>query len=120
VRDLFGDGGDEGYRRGAGADDNNGLISVVEILRPELRVHDFPGEVLDARDDGREGLVVVVVAGAHEHKAALECLGRAVCVDGERLGLLGRRPVGGIDLVPELDFLVDAIHGSRLPDVFND
>jgi hypothetical protein len=47
-------------------------------------------------------------------------LGVPVRVDGERPGLLGRRPVGGIDLVPELDFLVDAIHGSRLPDVFND
>jgi hypothetical protein len=120
VRDLFGEGGDEGYRRGTGADDDNGLVGVVEILGPELRVHDFPGEVLDARDHGGERLIVVVVAGAHKHKAALECLGRAVRVDGERPGLLGRRPVGGIDLVPELDFLVDAIHGSRLLDVFDD
>jgi hypothetical protein len=110
-----------GFRKGSfEADDNNGLVGVAEIFGLELRVHDFLGEVLDARDDGREGLVVVVVAGAHEHKAALEGLGCAVRVDGEPLGLLGRRLVGGIDHVPELDFLVDAIHGSRLPDVFDD
>jgi hypothetical protein len=102
------------------ADDNDGLVGVAEIFGPELRVNGFPGEVLDAKNDGREELVVVVVASAHEHKAALERLGRAVRVDGEPSGLLGRRPVGEIDLVPELDFLVDAIHGSRLPDVFDD
>ena len=81
---------------------------------------DFSAEIVDSRDDGGKGLFVVVVACAHEDKAALKCLGRAISVDGKRPGLLVRGPIGRVDLVPELDFLVDAIHGSRLADVLHD
>ena len=65
-----------GFRkRSFEADDNKRTCSCSRDPRARIEgCTTFPGEVLDARDDGREGLVVVVVAGAHEHKAALERL----------------------------------------------
>ena len=120
VGGLFGQGGKEGNGRCTGADDDHAFAAVVEVLRPELRVDHSAGEVIDAGDDGGEGLVVVVVTRADEQETALVCLWHAAGVDGQRPRLLVRRPVGRADFVAELDLLVDAVHGSRLPHVVDD
>ena len=66
-RDVLGLAGHrrhQGDRGGAAADDHDALAGVLQVLGPELRVHDLAAEVGDARDGRGVGLGVVVVARA--------------------------------------------------------
>ncbi len=54
--------GQQGNGCGTAADDDDLFVCVVEVLRPELRMHDGAFEVLDARNLALQGRLVVVVA----------------------------------------------------------
>ena len=109
VRGLAGQGGHQRDRGGSTADDDHLLAGVVEVLRPELRVHHRAGEVGQAGEFRGVGLGVVVVAGAEEHQAAAVGLALAVLGDVHRPGVGGRVPVRRGHRGVEADVRVDAV-----------
>src|SRR5690606_38986642 len=92
----------------AAADDDDLLPGVVEVLGPELRVHDGAGEVRQPGEAGIVRLVVVVVARAGDEEPRRPGLGSVGSVDLDRPAPRGRGPAGGIDAAAEADAAVDA------------
>lgn len=80
VGGFVGEVGQEGDGCGAGADDDDLLVGVVEVFGPELRVHHGAFVGVEAGDAGGEGFGVVVVSRAEEEEARVEVLLLAVCV----------------------------------------
>ena len=74
MRRLFRHRGDYCHRSCSRAYDYNVLIRVVEILWPELRMDHLALEVVDARDNGFQWLVVVVVARTHQEESTSDRL----------------------------------------------
>ena len=116
---LFRHRRDKRHRRRAGADDDNAFALVVKVLRPELRVHNRPREVLDSGELRGVALVVVVVATAEMDKACghLQAIARVDQLDLDQPTCGGGIPVGADQLVAEADLLVDAVLGRGLADV---
>ena len=63
---IFSHGGHERHRRCTRTNNNDTLVAIIKILRPELRVHHCAVEVLNAFKLRCEALLVAVVARAHE------------------------------------------------------
>jgi hypothetical protein len=97
---------------------------MVEILGPELRVHDPAGELVDAREVGAVRLVVAVVAGPEEHEAApvgLDLRSVGATLLGADRPRVGRGvPLGGGDVSVEPDVPVDAVLAGRGVEVLAD
>jgi hypothetical protein len=70
MRAELGQRRDKRDRGRAAADDDDPLAVVVEILGPELRVHDPPLVALDVLELGQVALVVAVVAAADVQEVA--------------------------------------------------
>lgn len=117
---ILGEDREEGDRGGAGADDDDTLAGVIEVRGPELRVHGCAFEILEAGDSGREGLVVVVVAGREDDEARAQGRAAPGVVHLKEPGLRVAAPVRGQDLVREADALVNAEGGGGVADVGQD
>ena len=122
---ALGHGGHERHRRGAAADDDDPLAGVVEVVGPELWLHDRAPVGVDAGENRLVAVVVVVVARAGVQEVAGEPArrGRAVGVlvlQGQRPPRLLGGPVGADDLGAEPDLLVDAVLGGGLAHVPQD
>ncbi len=116
--------GDERHGGGARSDDGNLLVGVVEVARPELRVHDAAAEGGEAGDRGLQRRVVVVVARAEHEEPAAEVLDRGAPVGGGDLNargprLLARPPARVHDAVPVADVRVDALGRGALLEVLD-
>ena len=84
-------------RGGTAADDNHTTPCVVEILGPELRVHDLTAEALLTLEPRSVAFGVAVVPGAQVQEAATQLMiaaGLAI-MDLDRPALFGARPVSG-------------------------
>ena len=112
--------GHDRHRGRPGADDDDPLARVVEVLRPELRVDHLPGEVLDPLEARVVRLLVVVVPAAEVDEAGpdLPATARGLQLDGPLL--LVRGPARGDDPVPGVDALGQSALAGRLPDVLED
>jgi hypothetical protein len=108
VAALGGDRRDQGCRGRTRADHDNRLPSIVEILRPILRVNDPALEVLHSAPVGGVALRMTVVALAHPQ----EIRGETHCFAGvgpgafERPELGAARPAGRGDRVPVTNVMV--------------
>ena len=120
-RDMAGarvhQGRDQGDRGGTGADDDDLLAHVVEVLRPVLRMDDLALEVLGAGKRRRIPLVVVVVAGAREQEGAGELALLTVRLDGQGPSVVGVGPIGGHDTLAVADVPVDLVLDRGLVDI---
>src|SRR5579883_3495081 len=98
------------------------LARVRHVVAPLLRVDDAPREALDAGKCGRVPLRVVVVAGAHEEKAARqadELAARAALhLDGP--ARVGRGPCRAPHAVSEPDVPVDPVCAGGVAEVGED
>jgi hypothetical protein len=105
----------------AAPDDHDPLAGVVEVRRPELRVHDGAGELLDALELRREALLVVEIARADEQEAGCQLDGLAVVAPRRhRPARCLRRPARGADVVAEADMALEVVLGDRLVQVVED
>ena len=111
---------DHRHGRRAAADDDDALAVVVDVVGPELRVHDLPAEALDARELRRVALVVAVVAGARVQEAAGQPDRLAGALDLDRPARVGRGPRGRHHAVTEPDVPVDPVLARRVADVIQD
>ena len=118
---LAGERRDEGHRGRPRADHHHAPSRQLEVVRPELRVHDLAAEVLPPRELGGVAARVVVVAGAGVEEGARPGLGRAVGALG------GHRPAGRLRgprrvhrAGAEADPAVDAVLGGHGLDVATD
>ena len=122
MRGALGQRGDERHGGSAAADHDDSLAGVVDVVAPELRMHQLAAEALDARPVGRVALVVPVVARAREQEPAghldrLAAVG-ALHLDGP--ARIGRGPLRGHDAVLEADLPVDSVLARRGADVVED
>lgn len=85
-----------------------------------LRMDDRAGEVLRAGEVRGVALVVVVVAAAEKQERTGDGAHGTVALDLQRPAVLRVRPVRADDFLVEPDVLVDAVHGRRAFDVFED
>jgi hypothetical protein len=118
----IGDRRDQRRRGRAGADDDDPLAGEVDVLRPLLRVHDLPAEVVHALPAGLEGLVVVVVALAHPEEVGgeAELLAGVLAGHLDGVALLLGRPARGGDAVPVADVLGQVVLLDDLVEVGED
>src|ERR1700730_11268903 len=86
---------DQGYRGGAGPDDDDFLVRIVEVLGRVLRMYDRTLKVFGAGERRRIPLVVVVIAGAGEHEGAGDVRPLAVVLHGQGPAVVGVGPIGG-------------------------
>lgn len=107
---------------GARPNDDDLFPLEVEVLWPELRMHRVAVEVLYAGNARRHGLLVAVVAGAHDDPFGVvdDPRGLVADVDIDDPPLLVAPPVHANHLVPVSDLLVDAKLLSRLVQVGHD
>ena len=93
---IPGDGRDQCCRRGAGADDDDVLALVVEVLRPGHRVQDGALEVAQPRPRRRVGIQLPVIPLAHPQEIGGEAdlLPRVRAGSGEGPEIVGARPAG--------------------------
>ncbi|GAB3925738.1 hypothetical protein GCM10027613_39060 [Microlunatus endophyticus] len=122
-RHLCGDSGqcrDQGDRGRTGADHHHSPAGQVKIIRPMLRVHDGPREILPALEVGGVALGVVVVTRAGVEKATRPDLlaGGAGGCDGP--ALVGAGPVGCRHPGAETDPAIDAGFGGQVLQVAPD
>src|SRR5439155_19825695 len=102
-------------------DDHDALAGVVEFLRPELRVYDGAGEVLDAVELRREALLVVVIARPDEQEAGRQLDRLAVVAPRrDRPASRLRRPARGGDVMAEADVTLEVVLGDGLVQVVED
>ncbi len=112
--------------RRAAADHHHALAGVVQVGRPELRMHDAAVEIGRAGELGRVALRVAVVAAAGEQEVAADAraaghtrgVGRVRYL--QRPARVGRRPVGTQHLVAEADLAVEAVLHRGVDDVAAD
>src|SRR5690606_21655633 len=105
-----------------GADDDDPLPGVVEVLGPVLRVDDRALEPVPTGELGFVAVVVAVVARAGEEEAGgeLEALAGVGALGGdEPAGVVGG-PLGRDDLVVEADLAVDPEDPGGVLDVAQD
>lgn len=105
--------------------DHNLLALVVEILRPELRVHCLAGKVVrQPRNVRKHGLVIAVVARAQDHPLGPVhdplCLLAAANIDLHLPSLLLRAPVGRRNSAVVAYALLNVKLGHRLLQVRKD
>jgi hypothetical protein len=72
MRALIGDGRDQRRRGGAGADDDNLLVLVIEIVGPFLRMDDPALELVEIRPLRRIALRMAIVTLAHPEEIRRE------------------------------------------------
>lgn len=122
VGGLVGQRRHQGHGGRAATDHHHLLAAVVEVLGPQLRMDDLPGEVL-ATDEfrGIAGLVAVV-AGAHQQelRGHAQRLGLVAALHVEVPARIGGIPVGPEHPVAVADLPVDAVLPCGLLDVAAD
>jgi hypothetical protein len=115
-------GRDEGRRRRAGADDDDALAGVVQVVGPLLRVHDHAPEPVHALPLRAVGPGVVVVALAHPQEVG----GEPQVLPGVLPGDLHRPapvlggPARSGDPVPVADHVAEVVLGDDLVEVGED
>src|SRR5579872_1675167 len=122
MRRRLGERRDQGDSRRTAANHDHPFSGIVQIFRPLLRMHDAPGEALNARPLWRIAMRVVIVAGTHEEEATgyLDgvVLWSALRLNGPHLRL--GRPACASHAVVVADLLVNAADRCRLANIGED
>ena len=119
---LAGHGRNDGGGRGAGADNQHLHVAVVQVLRPQLRVHDPALVAVHAGPFRSVGVVMVVVALAHPQEAGREgeLFASLQVVHQQLPALLRAAPAGGADLVAIADVVAQPLLLDTLGEVLED
>ena len=122
VRAVAGHGRDERCRGRSRSDDEHVPVCIVEVVGPELGVHDGALEAIHAGPGGGVGLGVVVVALAHPQEATGEdeFLTGGVVGDLQGPAPFVGRPGGGGDRVLVADVTVEVVLVDDLAHVGED
>ena len=118
---FFRHGRNQGHCRGAAANDGNPFVAVIQIVRPQLGVHDRAGEFFKTGKLGRIASRITVVATAHKQQArpipgfltlavARNCLPDGFCT----------QPAGRNDAHAEVDVVPHCVFIHRFIQIIED
>ena len=102
---------EQGHGGGPGANDDDFLVTVVQVRRPFLRVHNLAAVVFQPGKFGSVTLPVAVVAGTHVEKISRELhrLTGIAALGGHRPGGIFGRPLRPLRQVPVADMTVHTV-----------